>query len=178
MTVGKQLGMKTLGAALSVRPGEIHLADLRRQISADDPDIGSIAVLALQRDGAPQELELRFTTKWSTRGWEKQLACPICGEPSRVLREHDGNFCCARCAPRSSAHHRLKNNRYWRDGGKTTAAIVRELMPGSRSGASPLLHELAISLMAETIERAEAVIPPALAALEYTNQIKPREQAE
>ena len=79
-----ELGTKTLGAVLSLTPGEIHLRELKRQTRSDELDPGqSLTVLALGADGVPIHVDLGLARKWSTRGWEVQLACPLCKEPSR-----------------------------------------------------------------------------------------------
>src|SRR4051794_26892211 len=116
-----ELGIQTMGAPLCLQPGEVHLRDLKQQTSLEGLDADqTFRVLALGKDGVPVELDLGLAPKWSTRGWELQVACPLCSEPSRVLRQRNGVFCCARCAPRSTPHHRFKSCRYWtRDGGRT-----------------------------------------------------------
>lgn len=108
-----ELGTKTLGALLCLTPGEIHLRDIQHQTSVDIEQ--TVTVLAVGANGIPAFVDLRTATKWSTRGWELQLACPACGEPSRVLRQRGEVYCCARCAPRSTSHHRFKNCQIWDD---------------------------------------------------------------
>lgn len=165
-----ELGMQTLGALLSLRPGEVHLHDLRQQTSGDELDVDqSITILALKTNGLPVELTLHWAQKWSTCGWEIQFACPCCREPSRVLRECGGTFCCARCAPRRSAHHQAKNTTYWREGGKTTAAIVQQLTDGSSGRHPQLFRALQRELVRDMMDRTEAVVSLAVAALELTD---------
>src|SRR5688572_5640089 len=125
------LAMKTLGAVLSLKLGEIHLRDLLRQTSLNAADAWQpVTVLAMGSDGVPARVDLLTAMKWSTRGWELQLAGTACGQPSRVLRQRGEVYRCGRCTPRSTAHHRFKNCGYWRDGGKTTASVVDELTSG------------------------------------------------
>jgi len=164
-----ELGTKTLGAFLSPTPGEIHLRELRRQTRLDEVELypeHTLDVLALGADGVPVQVDLGLAPKWSTRGWELQLACPLCREPSRVLRERDRVFCCARCPPRSSPHHRFKNCRYWtHDGGKLTAEIVRKLMTRADQRAAPNLVQLATTLACDTVDQAEVLLPTICSAL-------------
>ena len=163
-----ELGTKTLGAVLSLTPGEIHLRELQRQTRLEgelDPE-RHVAVLALGANGVPVRMALGLARKWSTRGWELQLACPLCRQPSRVLRQRDGAFCCARCAPRSSPHHRFKNCRYWtRDGGKMTAELVRRLMTRADNRTTQGLDQLAATLACDTIDQAESLFPIICSAL-------------
>lgn len=165
-------GTKTLGALLSLTPGEIHLRELRHQTSLEELSLERpVAVLALGANGVPVQVDLRLAVKWSARGWEQQLACPLCQEPSRVLRERAGAYCCARCAPRATAHHQLKHTSYWQDGGRTTADIVRLLNERSSGRHRARLNALQRELVRGTMARAEAALPLAEAALHVTDVI-------
>jgi hypothetical protein len=144
------------------------MRDLRRQTKLDAGQ--AVIVLALGADGVPAHVDLRPAMKWSTRGWELQLACPTCGEPSRVLRQRDEVYCCARCAPRSTPHHRRKNCRSWRDGGRTTSEIVHELI---RSDGPPRarLYALAAELVRGAMARAEALLPHICTSLDAADEL-------
>lgn len=137
-----------------------------------------MTVLALGADGVPARVDLHTAMKWSTRGWELQLACPACGEPSRVLRKRGEVYCCARCSPRSSPHHRFKNCRSWRTGGKTTAAIVQELLSAAGNRPTAHLDELALSLVRGTMATVETLLASIYASLDATNGlVRTREMA-
>lgn len=164
-----ELGTKTLGAVLSLTPGEIHQRDLQRQTSLEAGQ--TVTVLVLGADGVPAHVDLQPAMKWSTRGWELQLACPACGEPSRVLRQRGEIYCCARCAPRSTPHHLRKNCRSWRDGGKTTAAIGQELVTAAGNRPSARLDQLALSLVQGTMATAEALLADIHASLDATKAL-------
>lgn len=161
--------MQTLGAVLSLTPGEIRLRDIQHQTSVDAGQ--SVTVLALGADGVPARVDLQPAMKWSTRGWELQLACPTCGEPSRVLRQRGDVYRCARCAPRSTPHHRRKNCRSWRDGGRTTQQVVHELIGSDGRSSSGRLHELAAELVRGTMARAETLLPDIYASLDAIDEL-------
>ena len=124
--------MNTLGA-VSFRPGEIRLTDIRQQTELR-ADI-SVRVLALSSRGVPVEVKVGFAQKWSSRGWSAEFACPSCGGACRVLRERHGQFACARCLPRRSPHHQRKNTRAWQqDGARDVATVLVTLLGNSRPG--------------------------------------------
>ncbi len=171
-----KVGTQTLGAVLSITPGEIHLADIEHQTSLDIDQ--PIYVLALAANGVPTHVDLEFALKWSTNGWAQQLACPVCKGPSRVLRQRGEVYCCARCAPRSTAHHRLKNCKRWLDGGKTTTSVVHELVGGDTHRPSARLQELAVDLVRGTMARAEALLPDMYASLDAADELLRQRERE
>lgn len=103
--------MQTFGALLSARPGEIQLEDLRQQTDLSDTE--GVVVTALDRNGLPVDVAVPFTDKWCTNGFARQLACPRCQEPCRLLRDGPLGFACSRCAAHRSQHHCRKNATEW-----------------------------------------------------------------
>lgn len=121
--------MTTIGArAVSFRVGEIRLADVRPQLG----EIGQFIVRVLDNVGIERQVHLRFTEKWGG-SWQRQLECPRCGGPARVLAVHDGAAACGRCRSRRTGHHRHKNSRAWREEGSLADQITRAALRGTSS---------------------------------------------
>lgn len=166
LTRRRRLGMVTMGAALSFRVGEIRIQDLQPQIDLQSEDV---EVLALTSEGVPVQVYLRLADKWAGTAWQRQLGCPDCHLPCRVLRFREGRFSCARCAPRATPHHRFKNTDHWQQGGRTTDAIIRQLIDGSSGRHARPFTALQRELVRDIMDRADAVLPLAVATLEVTD---------
>ena len=166
--------MNTLEAAISIRVGEIRLEDVRQQTRPAAGDV--FEILALRSDGIAVVICLYFVEKWGARSWQLQLGCPRCGLPCRRLRDRGDTFCCARCGPRQTQQQQMKNTRYWTDGGRTTAGIVQQLMDCSGRGEERLLSALQRELVRDMMDRAEAVVSLAVAALELTDAVASESQ--
>jgi hypothetical protein len=165
----RRLGMNRLEALHSIRVGEIRLEDIQQQTR---PIAGEIfELLALRGDGIPVVVRLRFVEKWGARSWHLQLGCPCCGLPCRRLRDRGDAFYCARCAPRQTKHQQLKNTKSWREGGKTTAAIVQLVTNGSDGRHERLFSALQRELVRDLMDRTEAALSLAVTALELTDAI-------
>lgn len=154
--------------ARSIRVGEIRLEDIQAQT---EPARGRVLeVLALSAHRIPVTIPLGFAEKWGARSWQLQLACPRCASPCRRLRDSGDGFCCTRCHPCLSQQQRLKNTKFWSTAGRTTAAVVRAVTDG-RHRADSVLAPLTTHLVRDLMDGADAVVPLALAALEFTDAI-------
>ena len=66
----------------------------------------------------------------------------------------------------------MKNTRYWTDGGgRATAAIIQQLTSGSSGRQERLFSALQRELVRHMMERTEAVVSLAVAALDLTDSI-------
>jgi hypothetical protein len=133
-------GMTRFGAnAASLRVGEIRLEDIVHQVG----EARQFVVHVLDRAGVALQIHLRITEKWGG-SWQRQLQCPQCNRPARVLAVHEGSAVCGRCAPRRTAHHRHKNSRAWRHEGALADEVARAALRGtsSRSRMRRLIGQL------------------------------------
>jgi ribosomal protein S27AE len=106
----------------------------------------------LDEAGVEGQVHLGFTEKWGG-SWQRQLQCPRCSRPARVLAVHDGVAACGRCTPRQTAHHKHKNSRAWREEGSLADEIVRTVLRGASSAGSSSVKRLANRLKARSAAR-------------------------
>jgi len=111
--------------AVSLRPGEVHWADIRSQVG----NAQEFEVRALDDVGHLVILHLQTTQKWG-HGWQTVLECPICGMPARVLTLLADSAACGRCVRRPTVQSGRKNCVDWRFGGAATDTLIRAVVTG------------------------------------------------
>lgn len=141
--------MGSFGAvAISFRVAQIDWAEVASQIGAAE----QFVVHVVDTAGVEQELPLEVARKWCG-GWSRQLRCPVCGDPARVLSLAGNTAGCGRCLPRSTKHHTHKNSRAWRDEGALVDRLLRTLL--RKRGAAPAANaRLARRAAARALARA------------------------
>jgi len=147
--------MTSFGAvATCVRVGEIRYEDVAQQVGGAD----LVTVRVLDHAGIERQVQLHFIEKWGGGGsWQRQLQCPRCSRPARVLAVHGGQAACGRCSPRRTAHHRHKNSRAWREEGSLADELARTVLRGNSSAGRSSMKRLADRLREGSTARSALV---------------------
>ena len=111
--------------AVSLRPGEVHWADIRSQVG----NAQEFEVRAIDDGGHLVVLYLQTAQKWG-HGWQTVLECPLCGVPARVLTLVADSAACGRCVRRPALQSGRKNCVDWRFGGGATDMLIRAVVTG------------------------------------------------
>jgi len=143
--------MRSFGAvAISFRVGQIHWADVASQVGEAE----RFVVHVVDITGVEHEILLEAASKWCG-GWSRQLRCPVCGNPARVLSLAGDTTGCGRCLPRSTKHHTHKNSRAWCDEGVLVDRVLRALLR-KRGAVTATSTRLARRATTRTLARAAA----------------------
>lgn len=159
--------------AISPRVGVVRLDDVAGQV----PSVDAFSVAALDVNGVPVTFELRFAQKWGGRGWQRQLACQVCGGPARVLEVRDGEAACGRCSPRTTEHHRHKNMASWRGENAIADQLVRGVLKGPGPASVPVLRAKGRRLSRAAMRRAGAALEKARRTLQAVDELSRRSKA-
>lgn len=159
------VGTMEFGAdAVSSVIGRVRLEDMLAQVGGS----AQFVVAALDQQGVVVFLELRFADSWGATSWRRQLECPCCFQPARVLHVRNGIATCGRCLPRVTAHHRQKNTASWRREGLHFDQVMRQIHAPRRKRA-PSLRSLTRRVEHAVQANAKGALDAARTALRATD---------
>lgn len=160
------VGTMGFGAdAVSPAVGRVRLEDMLAQVRGSTEFI----VVALDQQGVIAHLQLRFADSWGATSWRRQLECPFCLRPARVLQVRDGVAACGRCMPRVTAHHRQKNTTSWAREGLHFDQLMQQVY-GPRRKRAPSLKSLTRRIELAVQSNAKSAWDAARTALRATDE--------